>query len=147
MIPMDLELFKMLMPIVVLLWALIFFLWSRVEHPLKTAQLDSNADEAFRKLKEVIHREDFTKLEEDDRARRITIKGFLKIVDLILYRCWSKEIIFHVIDDDSSTKLVVTCRPSPLRITTSPRNPNYLSQASLDHLLEEIAVSLKSRGA
>lgn len=142
MIPIDLELFKTLMPIVVALWALILFLWSRVEHPLRTVQLGSRGDEAFRKLKEMIHRKGFTKLEENEGARRIKIKGVLKIVDLLLYRCWSKEIIFQLIDDSSSTKLTVTCRPSPFRITASDKNPNYFSRESLDRFLEELTASL-----
>lgn len=142
MIPIDLELFKMLVPILVVVGALILFLWSRVEHPLRTVQLDSTGDEAFRKLREMIHRKGFTKLEEDERARRIKIKGVLKIVDLILYRCWSKDIIFQVVDDSSNTKLTVTCRPSPFRITASRKNPNYFSRESLDHFLEEMTASL-----
>jgi len=142
MIPIDLELFKILLPILVAVGALILFLWSRVEHPLRTVQLGSRGDEAFRKLKEMIHRKGFTTLEENERTRKIKIKGVLKIVDLILYRCWSKEIIFHVIDDSSSAKLVVSCRPSPFRITTSHKNPDYLSRESLDHFLEEMTASL-----
>src|SRR5439155_9985030 len=36
-------------------WGLIIsWLWSRVEHPLRTVQLDGRGDEAFRKLREII---------------------------------------------------------------------------------------------
>ena len=77
-------------------------------------------------------------IEEDEDARRIKIKGVLKIVDVILWRCWSKEIIFQVIDDSSNTRLTVTCRASPYRFTASGENPNYLSRESLDHILEEL---------
>jgi len=141
MIPINLELFKILMPIVVELWALIFFLWSRVEHPLRTLQLDGSGNEVVGKLREAIHRKGFTKLEEDEKRQRIKIKGILKIVDVLLYRCWSKEIIFQVIGHDSPAKLVVTCKPSGFRITASSKNPDYLSRESLDHFLEELTAS------
>ena len=62
----------------------------------------------------------------------------LKIVDVILWRCWSKEIIFQVIDDSFNTKLTVTCKPSHYRITASRESPDYLSRESLDHILEEL---------
>jgi len=140
MIPIDLGLFKMLVPIIVAVGALILFLWSRVEHPLRTLQLGSSSDKAFQKLREVIREKGFSKLEEDESSGRIRIKGTLKIVDFILYRCWSKEIIFQVTGDKSSSKLTVTCKPSPFRITASLRNPNYLSQERLDDLLKEITV-------
>ena len=138
MIPIDLELLKKAVPILVVWGLIISWLWSRVEHPLRTVQLDGRGDEAFRKLREIIDRKGFSKLEEDEDARRIKIKGVLKIVDVILWRCWSKEIIFQVIDDSFNTKLTVTCKPSPYRITASRESPNYLSRESLDHILEEL---------
>ncbi len=138
MIPIDLELLKKAVPILVVWGLIISWLWSRVEHPLRTVQLDGRGDEAFRKLREIIDRKGFSKLEEDEDARRIKIKGVLKIVDVILWRCWSKEIIFQVIDDSFNTKLTVTCKPSPYRITASRESPNYLSRESLDRILEEL---------
>lgn len=144
MFPIDLELFKTLIPIVLVAWGLILFFWSRVEHPLRTIQLESTGDKAFERVRELIHGKGFLKLEEDETAKRIRIKGMLKIVDLILYRCWSKEIIFHVIDENSRAKLSVTCKPSPLRITASPSNPYYLTYDGLDRFLQEIVASLKT---
>ena len=43
---------------------IISWLWSKVEHPLKTVQLDGRGDEVFQKLREIIDRKGFSKLEE-----------------------------------------------------------------------------------
>jgi len=145
MIPIDIELFKTLVPIMVVLGGLVLFLWSKVEHPLRTHQLNASADEAFKIVRETIHRKGFVRLEEDVEARTIKIKGILKIVDVILYRCWSKEIMFHIVDLDSKSKLVVTCKLSPFRITASSSNPNYLSRGSFDGVLDEVDASLKNK--
>lgn len=139
MLPVDFELLKMLAPALLLGAALIMFLWSKVEHPLKTIYLASNSEEAFTKLKAEIRKRGFEKLEENEKARRIRIKGILKIIDVILYRCWSKEIIFQVIDERPGVKLTVTCKPSPFRIAASPKNSNYFSRESFERFLDELA--------
>jgi len=147
MIPAELELFMKAVPILIVWILMLLWLWSKVEHKLGTVRLDGRGDEAFRKLREILDSKGFSKLGVDEKARRIRIKGVLKIIDVILWRCWSKEIIFQVIDDSPNSKLSVTCRPSPYRITASPANANYVSRESLDQLLEELTNSLSPTGS
>jgi hypothetical protein len=137
MFQINWELERMLAPIVLGLWALIFFLWSRVEQPLRTVQLEIRDDIAFTKLKQLIHEKGFSKLGEDERSKRISIKGVLKVVDVILWRCWSNEVIFRLKSDNSHSKLTVSCKVSPFRATASRTNPNYLSYEMLDQFLNE----------
>lgn len=143
MVPVDLDLFRVGAPLLLAVVIIIFFLWSIVEHPLRTQHLDMAADAAFARLKDLIKRRGLFTVEQNEEEKRIRVRAVLKIVDFLIYRCWSKELLFRVMDEESRVKLIVSCRPSPFRLTASSKNPHLFSEQKLDQLVNDMIASPK----
>lgn len=69
------------------------FLFSHVEQPIATAEIKEQPDQVLMRLAEAVKKEGFPITELDPSQGRMRIKGVRKILDLLLYRCWSKELI------------------------------------------------------
>jgi hypothetical protein len=141
-VPLDLETLKIFGPIILGLWTLILLLWSFVEQPLRRVRLEAGSDFAFQELRRLIDAKGFQKVADDEGSKRIRVKGTLKIVDVILWRCWTKEIIFHVTNKNSSSELLVSGKISPFRATASRKRPDYFSYELLDEFLNELITDL-----
>ncbi|HEV8341964.1 MAG TPA: hypothetical protein VGR30_06305 [Candidatus Binatia bacterium] len=99
-------------PFLLVMLGAILFLFSRVEQPIGSAEIREHPDEALLRLVEAVKRARFPIKELDPIGRRLRINAVRKILDLVLYRCWSKELIFHVGGDK---RLLVAGKPSPWR--------------------------------
>ena len=141
--PIDIGLFIWVAPILLGLWGVIYFLSTFVEHPIREILIHADDSEVYKILKEVINREGLAKLEENEDMKRIKIKGRIKFINWILYRCWSKELIFQVDKTNCKTKLLVKATISGW-FTVSSKDSNYFSQERLDRLLAEVFAAAKS---
>jgi len=123
-----------------LLVAVLFFLFSRVEQPIVSAEIRRQPDEALARLVEAVKREGFSISELDPSQRRLRIKAVRKILDLLLYRCWSKELIFYV---DGEKRLVVAGKPNPWRAHATATTPNLMTDEKLQIIVAEVADDLR----
>jgi hypothetical protein len=123
-----------------LLVAMLLFLFSRVEQPIASAAIRQQPDETLLRLVEAIKREGFSITDLDRSKHRLRIKAVRKILDLLLYRCWSKELIFYV---DGEKRLVVAGKPNPWRAHATATTPNLMTDEKLQTIVAEIADDLR----
>lgn len=112
------------------------FLFSHVEQPIATAEIKEQPDQVLMRLAEAVKKEGFPITELDPSQGRMRIKGVRKILDLLLYRCWSKELIFQV---EGGNRLAVKGKPSSWRGYARPTTPYLMTDESLKRIVAEVA--------
>lgn len=126
--------------ILLLMCAAILALFSRVEQPIATAEIKGQPDQVLLRLAEAVKREGFPIKDLDPSQGRLRIEGVRKILDLLLYRCWSKELIFQV---EGGSRLAVKGKPSPWRGYASPTTPCFMTDEKLQRIVAEVADDLR----
>ena len=110
--------------------------------PIVTMTLRSGGDHAYAVLKQVLAAHGFSLDTENKEELTIRVKRVMRFSHFFFYQCWSRDVSFKIKEDETGAKLIVSCRPNPVRYYASPGKGGYLSRDEVDSVVRDFVSSV-----
>ena len=120
------------LPLLIIFGGIVIFLFSRVEQPIARAKMREQREESLLHLAEVLKRQGFPIKEVDRNKSQLRIEAERKLLDLVLRRIWSKELVFRI---ESNNDLLVVGKPWAWNAKTRP----LMTDDQLQQIMSEVA--------